>query len=290
MTTPPIDRPGGTRRIAVVPAYNEQPTVTSVLDKLSFFVDELVVVDDGSTDGTRAEVKEWLPGHDHCRMLWFDENQGMSAAYYLAFTSLRTRLHRGELHEDDLVFTVDADGQHDLDVLDDLHRLAADEKLDALLVRRDLSNYPRYKQAGNWLLSAWATLWAGGVRLYDVESGYRVFRLGALCDALEYYEGYKYSETVEVAVVLSRLGYEVRNDVLVPVPLYRSRTRLIDVAIDLVAIPMAAYRVSARRPYGREVPGLGVPVAVSLGGLAVGAAGTGWALGRFVRALRGRRG
>ena len=281
-----LDRPGGTRRIAVVPAYNEEPTVASVLDKLSFFVDELVVVDDGSTDGTRAEVKEWLPGHEHCRMLWFDENQGMSAAYHLAFTSLRTRLHRGELHEADLVFTVDADGQHDLDVLDDLHRLTVDENLDALLVRRDLSNYPHYKQAGNWLLSAWATLWAGGVRLHDVESGYRVFRLGALCEALEYYEGYKYSETVEVAVVLSRLGRRVRNDVLVPVPLYRSRTRMVDVAIDLIAIPMAAYRVSVRRPYGRPVAGLGLPVAVSLGGLAVGAAGAAWAVRRVVRALR----
>ena len=289
MSTPEIDRPGGTRRIAVVPAWNEEPTVASVLDKLSYFVDELVVVDDGSTDDTRAVVKEWLPGHDHCRMLWFDENQGMSAAYYLAFTSLRTRLHRGELHEDDLVFTVSADGQHDLDVLDDLHRLAVEDGLDALLVRRDLSNYPLYKQVGNRLLSAWATLWAGGVRFHDVESGYRVFRLGALCEALEHYEGYKYSETVEVAVVLARLGHKVRNDVLVPVPVYRSRTRMIDAAIDLIAIPMAAYRVSARRPEGREVPGLAVPVAVSLGGLLTATAGAGWAIGRVARALRGRR-
>ena len=84
-----IDRPGGTRRIAVVPAYNEEPTVAQVLDKLSYLVDELVVVDDGSTDGTRAEIQAWLPGHDHCRLLTFDENQGMSAAYYLAFTDLR---------------------------------------------------------------------------------------------------------------------------------------------------------------------------------------------------------
>ena len=173
-----IDRPGGTRRIAVVPAYNEEPTVAQVLDKLSYLVDELVVVDDGSTDGTRAAIQAWLPGHDHCRLLSFDENQGMSAAYYLAFTDLRRRMRAGELSPDDLVYTIDADGQHDLDVLDDLHRRTVDEKLDALLVRRDLSTYPVYKQAGNWVLSTWATLWAGA-RLDDVESGYRIFRLGA---------------------------------------------------------------------------------------------------------------
>jgi glycosyltransferase involved in cell wall biosynthesis len=266
-----FDRPGSVRRIAVVPAYNEEPTVGQVLDKLSYFVDELVVVDDGSTDRTRAEIEAWLPGHEHARLLSFDENQGMSAAYYLAFTDLRRRMRDGELSADDLVFTVDADGQHDLDVIDDLHRRTVDEKLDALLVRRDLSTYPPYKQAGNGLLSAWATLWAGH-RLYDVESGYRIFRLGALADALTYYRGYKYSETVEVAIVLCRLGYHVRNDVLVPVPVYRSRTRMVDVFIDLAAIPMAAFRVTVRRPPGKEVPSLAPPLVVTGAAAAAGLA------------------
>ena len=276
-------RPDEARRIAVVPAYNEEPTVVAVLDKLSFFVDELVVVDDGSTDGTRAEIQDWLPGHDHCQLLWFDENQGMSAAYYRAFTHLRTRLERGELAPDDLVFTVDADGQHDLDVVDDLHRQAVTEHLDALLVRRDLSTYPLYKQLGNRVLSTWATLWAGGVRLHDVESGYRIFRLDALADALDYYEGHKYSETVEVAVVLSRLGYRVRNDVLVPVPVYRSRTSMTDVVIDLVAIPAAAYRVSAQRPYGRKVPSLFPPVALTVGGIVAVVGAAAWVARRLLR-------
>ena len=196
----------------------------------------------------------------------------MSAAYYLAFTDLRRRMRDGELSPDDLVFTVDADGQHDLDVIDDLHRRSVDEKLDALLVRRDLSTYPPYKQAGNGLLSAWATLWAGH-RLHDVESGYRIFRLGALADALTYYRGYKYSETVEVAVVLCRLGYHVRNDVLVPVPVYRSRTRMVDVFIDLAAIPMAAFRVTVAPAAGQR----GAEPRAAAGGHRAAAAVTGLA-------------
>ena len=71
-------------------------------------------------------------------------------------------------------------------------------------------------------------------------------RVGALADALDYYRGYKYSETVEVAVILHRLGYRVRNDVVVPVPLYRSRTRMVDAVIDLAVIPRAAWRVRSR--------------------------------------------
>ena len=234
------------RRIAVVPAYNEEPTVKGVLERLYPLVDELVVVDDGSTDNTREVVEKWLPEQDNAWMLSFDDNQGMSAAYYLAFTDLRDRLATGEIGEDDLIYTVDADGQHDLGVLDELRDIAVADNLDALIVQRDLSTYPLYKRFGNWVVSAWASMWAGR-RLRDVESGYRIFRAAALADALDYYKGYKYSETVEVAIVLCRLGYRVRNDVMVPVPVFRSRTRLVDAVIDLAMIPVAAYRASRRR-------------------------------------------
>jgi hypothetical protein len=204
-------------------------------------------------------------------MLVHEVNQGMSEAYYLAFTDLQRRLSEGELHEDDLVYTVDADGQHELAVLDELKTTMIDQGLDALIVRRDLSTYPPYKQIGNWVMSTWATIWSGGVRIYDVESGYRIFRLGALSDALNYYQGYRYSETVEVAIVMSRLGYRIRNDVLVPVPIFRSRTRLKDVVIDLAAMVLAAFRVTLRRPKSQKVPSLVPPILKSsaLIGLAI---------------------
>ena len=230
------------RRIAVVPAYNEEPTVVAVLDELYRHVDELVVVDDGSTDGTRREIQHWLPDHDRAQLLVHEVNQGMSEAYFLALTMLRARLERGELSPNDLVFTVDADGQHDLAVLDELVDLTIDEGLDAMLARRDLSYHGAYKRFGNGVVSGWASLWAGR-RLHDVESGYRIFRLGSLAHALDFYTGYRYSETVEVAVVMSRLGYRVRNDHVVPVPVSRSRTQLRDAVVDVAVIPVAAARV-----------------------------------------------
>ena len=256
MTASPVDAEpdaifvaGGRRprRIAVVPAYNEEPTVVAVLDELYRHVDELVVVDDGSTDGTRREIERWLPGHDRARLLVHEVNRGMSEAYLLALTTLRDRLEHGELSPNDLVFTVDADGQHDLAVLDELVELTVDEGLDAMLARRDLSYHGPYKRFGNAVVSGWASLWAGH-RLHDVESGYRIFRLGSLAHALDFYTGYHYSETVEVAVVMSRLGYRVRNDHTVPVPVSRSRTGLRDAVIDVAVIPVAAARVWRREP------------------------------------------
>ena len=239
------------RTVAVVPAYNEEATVAAVLDGVYALVDELVVVDDGSTDRTRAQIQAWLPGRGRAALLAFDHNRGMSAAYSTALGEIRRRFYAGELDADDLVLTVDADGQHDLTALSALCRRTVDEGLDALLARRDLSGYPPYKKFGNWVVSVWASLWAG-YRLHDVESGYRVFRVAAIADALDYYQGWRYSETVEVAVVLGRLGYRVRNDVLVPVPIFRSRTRLFDALVDLVVIPLTAARVWRRRTSPRR--------------------------------------
>ncbi len=253
------------RRIAVVPAYNEEPTVAAVLDELYPMVDELVVIDDGSVDNTRAEIDQWMAGRDRVHLLVHEVNQGMSEAYYTALTELRERLRTGQLDADDLVFTVDADGQHDLHVLDELVQMTEHENLDANLARRDLSYHGPFKRTGNWVVSKWASFWAGSP-LFDVESGYRIFRLGALAHALDYYSGYKYSETVEVAVVMCQLGYRVRNDHVVPVPVARSRTSMLDAAIDLAVIPIAATRVW-RRDRARDAFPVDAVAHVALAGI-----------------------
>lgn len=221
-------------------------------------VDEIVIVDDGSIDNTRMEIERFIfdssAGEGErapVQLVAFDHNRGMSAAYYEAFRAIGRRVEAGDLSNDDLILTVDADGQHNPDLLDRLIRITLDEELAALVAERDLkgSGYTAYKRAGNAVMSWWGTLWAGR-RWRDIESGFRIFTVGPLLDALRFYKGYKYSETVEVAVILSRLGYKTRNNVKIPVPVFRSRTRLYDVAVDLWAMPAAAYRVTV----GRRIP------------------------------------
>jgi glycosyltransferase involved in cell wall biosynthesis len=239
----------------LVPAYNEGETIASTVRSIresDYPNVEIVIVDDGSTDNTRAEIRRFLDeGHDRIQLVAFDHNRGMSAAYYEAFRAIGERVAAGDLADSDLILTVDADGQHDPELLDRLIGIVVEEDLAALVAERDLkgSGYTRYKRLGNWVMSTWATIWAGQ-RWYDVESGFRIFKVGPLLDALRYYKGYKYSETVEVAVILSRLGYRVRNDVKIPVPVFRSRTRLKDVAIDLAVMPAAWWRVTV----GQRVP------------------------------------
>ena len=270
MTAPPAARTRGAvagyggrppRRIAVVPAYNEEPMVAPVLEELYPLVDELVVVDDGSTDGTRREIEQWLPGHDRCHLLWHDVNQGMSEAYILALTMLRDRLDaRRAVAERSRVHRRRRRPARPRGARTSSWRSRSTKASTRCSPGATSRTTGPYKKLGNFVLSGWASLWAGN-RLHDVESGYRIFRLGSLAHALDFYTGYKYSETVEVAVVMSRLGYRVRNDHVVPVPVSRSRTRLRDAVIDLAVIPVAAARVWRREPrpedssFGRDVAG-----------------------------------
>ncbi len=240
------------RLVAVMPAFNEESTIVGVLEHLYPLVDRLLIVDDGSEDGTRHAVFTWLADKPHAQLISFNKNRGMSAAYYEAFLHLGRMVALGQLDQDDVVLTVDADGQHDPASMDLLLR-PIEEGFDAVIARRDFRLYPLYKRMGNWVMSAWASVWSGR-RYHDVESGYRAFRVGPLLDALRYYKGYKYSETVEIAVILPILGYRVHDTTLVDIPVFRSRTRLKDVAIDLVAMPCAWWRVMAARHLPSGVP------------------------------------
>lgn len=87
---------------AVVPAYNEAPRLRPVLDALQSHVDEVVVVDDGSTDGT-GEIAAQAGVHALRHVL----NRGQGAALR---TGTRAALELGA----DIVIHLDADGQHDL--------------------------------------------------------------------------------------------------------------------------------------------------------------------------------
>ena len=66
---------GNKRTLAVIPCFNEEATIGSVVLKAKQYVDEVVVVDDGSTDKT-AKIAEYAGA----TVLRHDENKGYGAA------------------------------------------------------------------------------------------------------------------------------------------------------------------------------------------------------------------
>src|SRR5438552_4098312 len=71
----------------VIPVYNETKTIDSILDaierkKLPLWKKEVIIVDDGSTDGTRKKLKKWESKHT---VLYQPKNKGKGSALQLGF-------------------------------------------------------------------------------------------------------------------------------------------------------------------------------------------------------------
>jgi len=219
------------RKIALIPVYNEETTLLSVLRDLSPEVDRIVIVDDGSRDGSFELAREWARGRPEAALLRLPENRGMSEALREGFLYLADGLTSGEFGPEDILLTLDADGQHDSREIAALCRHMESNGLDVGLTRRDFSLYPWHKRLGNRLMTAWGAVWSG-FPYADVESGFRAVRLKVLPRLLEYYLGRRYSCAQEIAVLTARLGFRVDNSFVTMIRLYRSQTGYKDVAVN----------------------------------------------------------
>jgi glycosyltransferase involved in cell wall biosynthesis len=216
------------KKIALIPVYNEESTLRRVLDSLAPLVDQIVLVDDGSSDNSPALAVAWARDHAGAEVLKLAENSGMSAALREGFLHLASKLKKQELDADDLLLTLDADGQHDAGEISALCEYADRKSLDVALTLRDFSLYPYYKRLGNSLMTLWGSF-LSGFRYSDVESGFRVMRMKVLPSLLDYYIGYRYSCAQEIAILTARLGFTVDNRFRIAIQHYRSQTGLRDV-------------------------------------------------------------
>jgi glycosyltransferase involved in cell wall biosynthesis len=238
------------KTVVVVPVYNERHTVISVLNSLRALGDllgEIVVVNDGSTDGSGEIIAEWAKGQEQVTVLSHPVNRGYSEALLTGFRHVLDKVESGQLSPSDAVVTIDADGQHDPSELPGFLKTLEEQGLDVVWARRDFSLYPWLKRFGNRIMSVIGSLFAG-YPFKDVECGYCVFRIGALGDALRYQKrDSRYSLSLTLAVALARLGYKISNDSVASVKLFRSRTRIVDVLWDTLAAANTWAKVTLAR-------------------------------------------
>jgi glycosyltransferase involved in cell wall biosynthesis len=150
------------RIAAAIPAYQAAPSVGAVVAGVLRLLPEVLVVDDGSTDGTAAAARR-----AGARVVSLPENRGKGAALATAFRDLFGRGFTA-------VVTLDADGQHLPEEIPKL--LAAAEVADLVLGVRDhlFAQMSGVRRASNRLSSA-AISFAAGQRLGDIQTGFRVY-------------------------------------------------------------------------------------------------------------------
>jgi glycosyltransferase involved in cell wall biosynthesis len=154
--------PPSSRIAAAIPAYQAAPSVGAVVEGALRVLPDVLVIDDGSTDGTAAAARR-----AGARVVSLPFNQGKGAALATAF-----RILLGEGFT--AVVTLDADGQHLPEEIPTL--LAAAEQADLVLGVRDhlFAEMSGLRRASNRLSSA-AISFAAGQRLCDVQTGFRFY-------------------------------------------------------------------------------------------------------------------
>ena len=147
---------------AAIPAYQAGPSVGDVVRRTLAQIQDVLVVDDGSTDETAEEARA-----AGARLISFPHNRGKGCALRAAFDDLFGQGFAG-------VVTLDADGQHLPEEIPKL--LAAASGADLVLGVRDhlFAQMSRVRRTSN-TLSSRAISFAAGLHLGDVQTGFRYY-------------------------------------------------------------------------------------------------------------------
>ncbi|WP_255198815.1 glycosyltransferase family 2 protein [Halorarius litoreus] len=185
----------------VVPAYNEEGFVGRVIDTLPEFVDRAYVVDDGSTDDTWAEIQRHAEakneGHDGpfddlVVPIQHPENRGVGGA-------IKTGYLRARDEQLDVTAVLGGDAQMDPEeltrYLDPIVEGVADyAKGNRFYAPEAYAAMPRFRLAGNVVLSYLTKIASGYWTTMDSQNGYAAISLAALerTDIEGMYEYYGY--------------------------------------------------------------------------------------------------
>ncbi|OGH59960.1 MAG: hypothetical protein A2725_01855 [Candidatus Magasanikbacteria bacterium RIFCSPHIGHO2_01_FULL_33_34] len=160
-------------KIAIIPAYNEEKSLGSVVRSLLNHVDRVVVVDDGSKDKTAKVAFE-----EGAVVLRHKINRGQGAA-------LQTGHEYARLHKVDYVLHFDGDGQFDaIDIVPAFEKIQS-EQADILFGSRFLgkeSNIPFIKKNLIFPIARVFNRWMTGIKLSDIHNGFRILNKRAFTE------------------------------------------------------------------------------------------------------------
>lgn len=154
----------------IVPTYNNSGTLKIVLDGVLKYTQNLIVINDGSTD----ETKRILSSYSNIHIIENKENQGKGYSLRKSFTEA---LKKGY----DYAVTIDSDNQHSTD---DLPKFIAslEENPDSLIIgarNMDQEGIPGKSSFGHKFSNFW--YWVEtGIKLPDTQTGYRLYPLKKL--------------------------------------------------------------------------------------------------------------
>jgi glycosyltransferase involved in cell wall biosynthesis len=182
------------RVLLLIPAFNEEPTVGPLILSAKRHIEDILVVDDGSRDGTGS-----MASQAGAVVLGLERNMGKGAALKIGFNYALE-------HRYDYVLTIDADGQHDPNDIPNFLPLL--EQYDLVLGNRMEQSrcVPLLRRVAN-LTSSRIVSAVCRRRIYDSQTGFRLYgaellrRVGLDCS--------RFDLETEVIIKAARKGFRI---------------------------------------------------------------------------------
>lgn len=188
----------------VVPFFNEEeslPELVAWIDRvattnqLSY---EIIMVDDGSTDGSWCVVEKLKEQYPQIRAISFMRNYGKSAALYCGF----------EMAEGEVVFTMDADLQDSPDEIPEMRRMILEDGYDLVSGWKKRRYDPISKRWPSKFFNATARFMSG-IKLNDFNCGLKAYRRKVVKSIEVYGEMHRYIPILAKHAGFKRIGEKV---------------------------------------------------------------------------------
>ncbi len=186
--------------VLVIPALNESGTIRDVAERSLRYINDVIVIDDGSTDGTSEALAD-LP----IILLKNTKNRGKAASLWLGFFHAMKIGAKG-------VMTIDGDGQHAPEDIPAVLAVANQWNNSLILgtrIRKDWRSTFSIRVAANRVADFWIS-WAAGYRIADSQSGFRVYPVNLL-QQLTIKHGKKQGFVFESEVLIEAAKLGVRS-------------------------------------------------------------------------------
>lgn len=200
--------------IVIIPTYNEKENIEKIIRAvlgLGPHAFNILVIDDGSPDGTAAIVKRLMEDEFKNRLFIIERRGklGLGTAYIAGFKWAIEQKH-------DYIFEMDADFSHDPKDLPRLYEACATDGADVAIGSRYVSgvnvvNWPM----GRVLMSYYASKYVRtvlGVKLHDTTAGFKCYRRQVLetidLDAIRF-KGYAFQ--IEMKFTAYKLGFKIKE-------------------------------------------------------------------------------
>jgi glycosyltransferase involved in cell wall biosynthesis len=168
----------GFKCIAIIPAFNEQANIKKVLETVPRFLDEIIVINDGSNDDTEIVVVEHSNSDPRVKLVTNSENKGVGLS-----------ISKGYLYalekEMELSVILAGDGQMNPNFVSKMFDLLIDLELDIVkgnrfYLSKQLIKMPIIRLVGNIILTVFNKISFRMWRIRDPQNGFVATRLAAL--------------------------------------------------------------------------------------------------------------